>query len=72
MKFDLNSLQNELFHFIYKENLIKEVVSTKFLDLEIDKHMNWRNHILHMLPKLAVHAMQLGVCIILVILKESK
>jgi len=31
MKFDLNSLQNELFHFIYKEKLIKEVISTKFL-----------------------------------------
>jgi len=53
MKFDLNSLQNELFHFIYKENLIKEVISTKFLDLETDKHMNWRNHIMHMLPKLS-------------------
>jgi len=51
MKFDLNSLQNELFHFIYKGKLIKEVISTIFLDLEIDKHMNWRNHIVHMLPK---------------------
>jgi len=53
MKFDLNSLQNESFHFIYKAKLIKEVISTKFLDLEIDKHMNWRNYIVHILLKLS-------------------
>lgn len=53
MKLDFISLQNESYRF--KEKLIKEVISIKFLDLEIDKHMNWRNHIVHtcMLPKLS-------------------
>ena len=29
----------------YKDNVIDEVKSTKFLGMHIDHHMNWKNHI---------------------------
>jgi len=51
MKVDLNYLQNASFQCFYKDKLIKEVIYTKFLGLEIDKHMNWKNHTMHTLPK---------------------
>jgi hypothetical protein len=34
----------------YKENLIEEMVSTKFLGLKIDNHLNWKNHIEQIIP----------------------
>jgi hypothetical protein len=30
---------------------MKEANNIKFLGLELDKHMNWKNHIGKMLPK---------------------
>jgi len=33
---DLNYLHNESFHCFYKDKLIKEVINTKFLGLEIN------------------------------------
>jgi hypothetical protein len=38
----------------YKDNLIDEVKSTKFLGMYIDNHMNWKNHIEQIPPKLSV------------------
>jgi hypothetical protein len=37
----------------YKNILIKEVTTTKFLGMHIDTNMNWKKHIEHILPKLA-------------------
>jgi hypothetical protein len=37
----------------YKNILIKEVTTTKFLGMRIDTNMNWKKHIEHILPKLA-------------------
>jgi hypothetical protein len=37
----------------YKDNLIGEVKSTKFLGMHIDNHMNWKNHVERILPKLS-------------------
>jgi len=37
----------------YKDNVIYEVKSTKFLDMHIDSHMNWKNHVEQILPKLS-------------------
>jgi hypothetical protein len=37
----------------YKNNLIDEVKSTKFLGMCIDNHMNWKNHINQTLSKLS-------------------
>jgi hypothetical protein len=40
----------------HKENFIKETMSIKFLGLQIDNHLNWKNHIELIIPKLS------GVC----------
>jgi hypothetical protein len=37
----------------YQNNPIKESINTKFLGLKLDKHINWRNHINKILPKLS-------------------
>jgi hypothetical protein len=36
----------------YNENYIKESDNTKFLGLQIDNHLNWKNHIDQIVPKL--------------------
>jgi hypothetical protein len=46
-------------HIGHKERYIEETVNTKFLGLQIDNHINWRNHIEEMIPKLT------GVCVML-------
>jgi hypothetical protein len=45
-------------HVGYKENYIEETMTIKFLGLQIDKHLNWKNRIELMIPKLsgACHA----------------
>jgi hypothetical protein len=35
----------------YKEKCIEEAVNTKFLRLQIDNHINWKNHIEQVTPK---------------------
>ena len=40
-------------HFGYIEKSIEETMSTKFLCLQIDNHINWKNHIEQMIPKLS-------------------
>jgi len=36
----------------YKENYIVDMVSTEFLNLQIDNHLHWKYHIQQMTPKL--------------------
>jgi hypothetical protein len=40
-------------HIGYKEKRVEEMVSTKFLGLEIDNQLNWVNHMDQMIPKLS-------------------
>jgi hypothetical protein len=37
----------------YDEKYIEESINTKFLGLQIDNHLNWKNHIDLMIPKLS-------------------
>jgi hypothetical protein len=37
----------------YDEKYIEESTNTKFLDLQIDNHLNWKNYIDLMIPKLS-------------------
>jgi hypothetical protein len=38
----------------YEDNVIDEVKSTEFLGMPINNHMNWKNHVKQILPKLSV------------------
>ena len=37
----------------YKEKYIEEAVNTKFCGVPIDYHLNWKNHLEEMIPKLS-------------------
>jgi len=37
----------------HKDKYIEEVVNLKFLGIQIDSHLNWKNHIDQMIPKLS-------------------
>jgi len=37
----------------YRNNVIDEVKSNKFLGMHIDNHMNWKNHVDQIHPKLS-------------------
>jgi len=37
-----------------KDKCIEEAVNLKFLAIQIDSHLNWRNHIDQIIPKLSV------------------
>jgi hypothetical protein len=37
----------------YNDKYIEEAVNTKFLGLQIDNHLNWRNHFDQLVPKLS-------------------
>jgi len=53
MKFTTKNSSHSTLHFGYKEKYIEETVNTKFLGLQIDNHINWKNHIEQMIPKLS-------------------
>jgi hypothetical protein len=53
MTFITNNLSHSALHISYKEQYIGEMVNTKFLGLQIDNHLNWKNHIEQMIPKLS-------------------
>jgi hypothetical protein len=53
IKFNSNYLNNVPFQIPYKDKLIQEEINTKFLGLEIDKHVNWKSHIQLILRKLS-------------------
>ena len=36
-----------------KEKYIEEMVNTEFLDVQIHKHLNWKNRMEQMIPKLS-------------------
>jgi hypothetical protein len=52
MKFTPSNRQNETFQIIHYNRLIG-TNNTKFLGLELDKNVNWKNHIQKILPKLS-------------------
>jgi hypothetical protein len=45
VKFSSKHYQDETFLINYQNNSIKESTNTRFLGLELDKHINWENHI---------------------------
>jgi hypothetical protein len=47
-----NSAHSTL-HLGYKEKYMEQMVNTKFLVLQIDNHINWKNHIEERIPKLS-------------------
>jgi len=52
IKFSPQKRKEEHNHLSYL-NVIKETDSLKFLGLELDKFLNWKNHIDKLLPKLS-------------------
>jgi len=52
IKFSSKKSKEDHIHFRYS-NIIKETDSLKFLGLELDKFLNWKNHIDKLLPKLS-------------------
>ena len=53
MKYITKNSSHSTLHIGYKENYIGERVNTKFPGLQIDNHLNWKNHIEQMIPKLS-------------------
>jgi hypothetical protein len=60
MKFIAQNSSHTTVHIACKEQCIEETVDTKFLCLQIDNHIHWKNHIEEMIPKLrgACHAVR--------------
>jgi hypothetical protein len=53
MKCTRNNSSHSTLYTGYKEKYIEESVNTTFLGLQIDNHINWKNHIEEMIPKLS-------------------
>jgi hypothetical protein len=53
MKFIMNNSLHSALRIGCKEKYIEKMVKTKFLGLHIDNHLNWKNHIDQMIPKLS-------------------
>jgi hypothetical protein len=53
VKFSSTLYLGETFQIIYQNNAIKECTNIKFLGLELDKHIKWKNHIKKILPKMS-------------------
>jgi hypothetical protein len=65
MKFVTTNMPHCALTISYKEKYIEEVVSTKFLGIHLDNHLNWKDHNDQIIPKLSVmHVMRLDRCII--------
>jgi hypothetical protein len=52
IKFITNDSPHSALCIVYDETYVAETVNTKFFDLQIDQHLNWKNHIKQMIPKL--------------------
>ena len=52
-KFITNNSSHSALCIGYKEKYIEETVNTKFLGLQIDNHLTWKNHIAQIIPKLS-------------------
>jgi len=53
IKFITNNSTHSTLHIGYKEKYIEEAENTTFFGLQIDNHINWKNHIEEMIPKLS-------------------
>jgi hypothetical protein len=53
MRFITKNSSLSTLHIAYKEKYIEEKLSTKFLGLQTDNHLNWKNHIEEMISKLS-------------------
>jgi hypothetical protein len=53
IKFTSSNRQIGTFQITYQNLLLSGVNNTKFLGLQLDKHINWKNHIHETLPKLS-------------------
>jgi hypothetical protein len=53
MKFITQISSHSTFHIGYREKYREETVHTKFLGLQIDNNINWKNPIEEMIPKLS-------------------
>ena len=51
IKFSSKHYQDKTFLINYQTNSIKESTNTKYLWIELDKHINWKSHINNILPK---------------------
>ena len=52
MKFITNNSSHFAVHVGFKEKYVEKMVATKLLGLQIDNHLNYKNHNEKMLPKL--------------------
>ena len=53
MQFITKNTSHSRLHISYKEKYIEGKLNTKFLSLQIDNHLNWKNQIEQMIPKLS-------------------
>jgi hypothetical protein len=53
MKFITKNSSHSTLHIGYKEKYIEETVNTKFLGLQTDNNINWKDHTEEMIPKLS-------------------
>jgi len=51
MKFTSSYHQNEAFQIIYQKKIITGTNNTKFLGLQLDKNISWKNHVKKIIPK---------------------
>ena len=53
MKFITKNSLHSALHFGYRVKYTEETVNTKFLDLQIDNHIHWKNYTEQMIPELS-------------------
>jgi hypothetical protein len=53
MKFITKKSSHPSLHFGYKEKYLEETVKTKYLGLQNDNHLNWKNHVQQMISTLS-------------------
>jgi hypothetical protein len=53
MKLVTKNSSHSTLHIGYKEKYVKETMNTKFCGLQIDNHINWKNHIVALISKLS-------------------
>jgi hypothetical protein len=51
IKFITKNSSHSTLRTAYKEKYVKEKVNTKFLGLQTDNHINWKNHTEEMISK---------------------
>jgi hypothetical protein len=51
--FIIKNSSHSTLHIGYIEKYIQDMVNTKFLHLQIEKHLNWKSHIEQIIPKLS-------------------